>query len=67
MPDDIALKLNDFGGDYNGKMSFGRRAFAFIGYKGLARGRALQVVNEGDGLTAEIYTTVIDGMMQLGS
>ena len=67
MPDDIALKLNDFGGDFNGKMSFGRRAFAFIGYRGLARGRALQVVNEGDGLTAEISTTVIDGMIQLGS
>ena len=67
MPDDIALKLNDFGGDFNGKMSVGRRAFAFIGYRGLARGRALQVVNEGDGLTAEISTTVIDGMIQLGS
>lgn len=67
MPEDIALELNDFGGDFTGKMSFGRRAFAFIGYRGLARGRALQVVNEGDGLTAEISTTVIDGMIQLGS
>ena len=66
MPEDVALELNDFGGDFTGKMPFGRRAFAFIGYRGLARGRALQVINEGSGLTAEISTTVIDGMIQPG-
>ncbi|MGN1230127.1 MAG: interleukin-like EMT inducer domain-containing protein [Prevotella sp.] len=56
--------LKNYGGSDIADYTIKRQAFAFLGYKGMAQGIAPQVLNIGEAKTADIISSVIDGLCQ---
>lgn len=56
--------LKDYGGSDIADYAIKRQAFAFLGYKGMVQGIAPQVLNIGEAKTADIISSIIDGLCQ---
>ena len=56
--------IKQFGGNDIADLTAKRQAFCFLGYKGMAQGTALQVLNIGDAKIAEISSIVSNGVCQ---
>ena len=56
--------IKQFGGNDIADLTAKRQAFCFLGYKGMAQGTALQVLNVGDAKISEISSIVSNGVCQ---
>ncbi len=60
----LVTAIKQFGGNDIADLKAKRQAFCFLGYKGMAQGTALQVLNVGDAKIAEISSIVSNGVCQ---
>lgn len=60
----LVTAIKKFGGNDIADLTAKRQAFCFLGYKGMAQGTALQVLNIGDAKIAEISSIVSNGVCQ---
>ena len=60
----LVTAIKKFGGNDIADLKAKRQAFCFLGYKGMAQGTALQVLNIGDAKIAEISSIVSNGVCQ---
>lgn len=60
----LVTAIKQFGGNDIADLAAKKQAFCFLGYKGMAQGTALQVLNVGDAKIAEISSIVSNGVCQ---
>ena len=60
----LVTAIKQFGGNDIADLTAKKQAFCFLGYKGMAQGTALQVLNIGDAKIAEISSIVSNGVCQ---
>lgn len=60
----LVTAIKQFGGNDIADLTAKRQAFCFLGYKGMAQGTALQVLNVGDAKISEISSIVSNGVCQ---
>ena len=60
----LVTAIKKFGGNDIADLAAKKQAFCFLGYKGMAQGTALQVLNVGDAKIAEISSIVSNGVCQ---
>lgn len=60
----LVTAIKQFGGNDIADLTAKKQAFCFLGYKGMAQGTALQVLNVGDAKIAEISSIVSNGVCQ---
>ena len=60
----LVTAIKQFGGNDIADLTAKKQAFCFLGYKGMAQGTALQVLNIGNAKIAEISSIVSNGVCQ---